>query len=224
MSVSFDTNANFHSLITDPATTSGSFVSSGANRLLVACVAWRSDALASVTSVKYNGISLSLLDTQEQSGSTAAIYYLIAPASGSNTFEIIMSTQSFMYTSVTNWNGVHQTTPLGTPVKAGVAGVTEDARNASDVVANGAGIDILTSVDDVPGTVIDGANQIRLISNTAFALFIYSSYEIGTADMQVAWANSISIAHIAVAIMPSATTIINRRSACDSGARIGSRQ
>ncbi len=222
MAVSIDNNANFHALNSDPATTSGAYVVAGGNRLLIACVNWKSDTPATITSVKYNSLALTLLDSQEQSGVTSAIYYLINPTSGSNTLEIVTSAQTFMYCSVSSWTGVHQTAPLGTPVKVGEAGVVADAKNAADTVASGVGIDVLSSVDDVPGTVTDGANQIRLVSNTGFGLWAYSSYEIGSGDMQESWTNSLSIAHIAVAIMPSASTVIFRRS--DLGTRVGSRE
>lgn len=94
---------------------------SGSNRLLVVTIAMRGGAGGVITGVTYNGVSMTQVTTEALTGSAhATIYYLVNPASGSNTVSVAhsMTGSTHLVVSATSLTGVDQTTPLNVSSKA----------------------------------------------------------------------------------------------------------
>lgn len=96
---------------------------SGSDRLLLAHVyAGNSD---NVTGVTYNSVGMTLVDKLLMTGAAAGqyiyIYYLLNPASGSNTLTVSSSTALGGYISAVSYTGVKQTGALDGSNKGGEA-------------------------------------------------------------------------------------------------------
>jgi len=84
---------------------------SGSNRLLVVTVPESRSQTATVT---YNGVAMTSAVAQSNSTTWARIFYLIAPATGSNNVVITYSSAlTFRQAGAISFNGVDQTSPLG---------------------------------------------------------------------------------------------------------------
>lgn len=102
--------------------TSFSYSCSGSNRLLLVSVTNGFSASTEILGITYNGVSLTQLDTIENtdgaSGVETTVYYLIAPSTGSNTLAITVSgPPEYPSVSVVSLTGVNQSTPFGTVTK-----------------------------------------------------------------------------------------------------------
>jgi hypothetical protein len=77
------------------------------------------NANVSVTDVTYNSVSLTPIDSCTYNFSTSKVhlYRLIAPTAGTHDVKITVGSSSRIYAVATTYTGVHQTTPVGTPVK-----------------------------------------------------------------------------------------------------------
>lgn len=80
-------------------------VGSGTNRLLL--VAIIGGGLTAISGVTFGGVSLS-----EKTGGTGQIFYLINPSSGLGTVALTVNNGGIHGYIITDWTGVHQTTPL----------------------------------------------------------------------------------------------------------------
>ena len=126
---------------------------SGTNRLLYVGVTTVDD---SVTGVTYNGVAMTLIDSQAAStgDSKVTTFYLVNPTSGSNTVEVTLGGSEIAngsYAAAVSLTGVDQTSPLDASNKAQAATVDVTvvaaqswvidtfARLASTVVTVGAG-------------------------------------------------------------------------------------
>lgn len=90
-----------------PFTTSYS-CSAGSDRLLIA--AFFTLAAATVTGVTYNGVAMTGLHSPAQGGSDLKVhfYYLLNPASGSNTFTITFAADTTKWVHLADYTGVAQ--------------------------------------------------------------------------------------------------------------------
>lgn len=74
---------------------------------------------ATISSVTYNGIALTLVDSAANSNRRVSLYRLVAPATGANDVVITLSGTEFEVNGGSmSFTGVDQTTPLGTAVAA----------------------------------------------------------------------------------------------------------
>lgn len=89
-------------------TKSGSYVcSSGANRLLVACVVGDSSVDRSPTAL-YGGASGTLLGKHSPGDRWTYFFYWLGPATGSNTLAVTMSATSYVMVAAADYTGVAQ--------------------------------------------------------------------------------------------------------------------
>src|SRR5437899_4287912 len=97
------------------STTTWAHTTSGTNNVLVVGVSWANIITRTVTSVTYAGQTMTSAGSAVNAGNTGAeIFYLVAPAVGSNTVIVTLSgaANSLVGGAVT-LTGVNQTTPLG---------------------------------------------------------------------------------------------------------------
>lgn len=89
---------------------------SGSDRVMVVGVSVNA---MSVTAVTYNGVGLTLIDSQVNGSVTVYQYGLIAPATGSNNISVSLSgPPSYCIAGGVTYTGAHQTTAFGTSAKA----------------------------------------------------------------------------------------------------------
>lgn len=112
-------------LVNQAAQTSGSTLSfnagSGSNRALLVSV----DSTSAPSGVTYNGVSMTLVDSQALGAAsyTQYLYKLIAPATGSNTISVSGGSGTITIAAA-SFAGVHQTTFVEASAKNGGAGTT----------------------------------------------------------------------------------------------------
>jgi hypothetical protein len=96
---------------------------SGSDRLLVVPIQIRGGGGGVVTGVTYNGVAMTAVDTEAINASAHTVmFYLVAPATGSNTVSIahtmVFPSGTHMVASATSLTGVDQSTPLNAFNKA----------------------------------------------------------------------------------------------------------
>jgi Tfp pilus assembly protein PilX len=95
------------------STLSWNFTTAGVDRLLLVGVSLRRDNSQTVSSVTYGGVPLSKIDTIDNDPQVRVeMWYLVAPALGSNSLSINVSDNSRFVAGVVSFDGVDQTTPL----------------------------------------------------------------------------------------------------------------
>ncbi len=87
---------------------------SGANRLLLVGISYYSSASASVSSITYNGQSLTPVGSTYQSNYFTAIYMMVNPPVTTALLYIAFSNYVSAIVGAVSLNGVHQTAPIGT--------------------------------------------------------------------------------------------------------------
>lgn len=142
MAIAFDT-----STIGGSGTASYSHTCTGTNLALFVAI---DDVNANVTGVTYNGVSMTLLNSVARTstfGSTVYIYYLLSPATGSNTVSI-SKTSGTAYTSIAaSYTGVSQSgmpdsSNTGSTINDGGPATVSTTVVASDCWLIGAGGEI----------------------------------------------------------------------------------
>lgn len=192
---------------------SWSHTCSGSDRVLFVGIS-HYDSNDTVSGVTYNSVAM----TAVPSGATnngqfyVSLWYLIAPATGSNTVSVSMTGSVFdIGMAAISFTGSHQTTPYGTAVTATGSSTTPSvvASSASDEIV----LDTLTIVHS--GTLSVGADQTsRWNTNTANAFIkMAGSTEPGVASTTMSWSNSTSQdwAIVAVPVKPTATGVTLRQ-------------
>src|SRR5207249_4996390 len=98
------------------STTSWAHTTSGTNRVLVVGVSWANITTRTVTSVTYGVQTMTSAGSAVNAGNAGAeIFYLVAPAVGSNTVTVTLSgSANSLVGGAVTLTGVNQTTPLGT--------------------------------------------------------------------------------------------------------------
>lgn len=168
-------------------------VSSGDDRLLVVCTAYRDASGNGATSVTWGGTALTELGSVYFAGGhdpIVQIWYLVAPSSGTNTVEITFSTAKDDTDAIAlDFTGVDQASPWGTvATNSGAATnptITVDVSSAAGelVVDNAAGRDSLTFTVGAGQT--EHANQ-----NPGDQLQQGVSTEPGAATTTMSWSTS----------------------------------
>lgn len=164
---------------------------SGSNRALFVKVSYY-DSGDSVSVVSYNSVAMTFVPGSKVSNGqyTVEWYYLVNPATGSNTVSVTMTGSVFDIgvTSI-SFTDAHQTTPYGTPVTG-----TGTSTTPSVTVASGATEIVLDGIVIVhSGTLTVGAGQTQRTNEICGGFIKHgASTETGAASTTMSWSNSYS--------------------------------
>ncbi len=179
-----------------------SHTTSGSDRLLVCGVSYY-HFLNNVSAITYNSVALTEIPSSaiDSGNYHVRLFYLIAPASGSNTFSITFSGVGVYDCGVglASFTGAHQTIPFGTPVMA----------DGNDTVPT---VSVASAADEIvmdvtlinhSGTYTVGAGQTERWNSTSAGGYIkYSgSTETGAGPTVMSWSNT-SIQPWVIAAVP----------------------
>lgn len=114
-------------------------VGSGNNRILIVAVGLHNSG--SISSVTYNGVSMTLAKSQNGTWRLSQIYYLVNPASGSNNVVITGLCSYGIAAVAVSFTGVHQTTPI-----VNVAGGNGSSYTPSLLITSSVGSVVLDSL------------------------------------------------------------------------------
>lgn len=118
---------------------SWSHTRAGGRGFLVVSVSMLSAIGNSVSSITYNGVALTLINTKASASGAVRteMWGLVNPSSGSNTIAVTLASSTLSIAIATSWAGVNQTTP------------TEafNGATATNVGAADATVDIVTTID-----------------------------------------------------------------------------
>ena len=136
-----------------------SHTTSGSDRLMLVGISFGQDKGDTVTSVTYNGTSLSLVGAQDNSvalGSRVEIWSLVAPDTGTYNVDVTFSGGSHEGATigVMTFNGVDQTTPLGSFASAegdSSAPSTNVTSATGELVFGVLALDHNADIDLIPG-------------------------------------------------------------------------
>lgn len=189
MALAFDAVASGVGLGAGPFTYS--HTCSGSNRALFVKVSYY-DTSDSVSAVSYNSVAMTFIPGSKVSNGqyTVEWYYLVNPATGSNTVSVTMTGSVFDIgiTSI-SFTDAHQTTPYGTPVTGTGTSTTPSvsvSSAATEIVLDG--IVIVHS-----GTLTAGAGQTQRTNEPCGGFIKHAvSTETGAASTTMSWSNSSS--------------------------------
>lgn len=148
---------------TSTGTTTGSSLTishtttSAADRLMLVGISIGEDSPPSVTSVTYNGTSLtSEGSVQSADGGTVEIFSLVAPTAGTHNVVVTLSGNGDAIAGVMTFAGVDQVSPLGT-----FASDSGDASSGSVAVSSAAGELVfgVVTVNDLDRNLVPGGGQ-----------------------------------------------------------------
>jgi len=200
MTVSFDAQSTAST--TGAAATSFSnstnlTVGSGTNRALLVCIAWSTSTPPTGINLTWNGVALTqLIIHSASSGSTAAIYGLLNPASGANTLAGSWTGARDFYVDGISFNGVDQTSTAvafltnfatGTSINAGLITNTPIGDGLLLLVGVAANIANMTS-GTTPGTQVFLDNtQASFSSGAVWAPGIGGNEGLSSLNTSAAW-------------------------------------
>lgn len=214
MAIAYDSQSHGVSL-------SGSFsktfshTCSGSDRLLVVSALTNSGA-DSITGITYNGVSLTRIDIADQPNNPYYLYYLIAPATGTNNVVItadrstnaiagtaVSYTGCLQTASVINAHGV-QTTPR--PATSGAVSLTSTVDNCWMVAGYSAGIN---------SSYVAGANTTLRDANGQEYIGICDSNGVispaGALTLNTTWTGSNNWGMLGAMIAPAAAASSSRK-------------
>lgn len=111
--INIPTNTVVFESVTQTSSDSFSHSTSGSDRLLIVSAHWSVSSSRSVSGITYNGASLTQIGSQISNGnSQVTVWYLLNPATGSNTLTISGTLTGGQFTAV-SYSGVDQTSPIG---------------------------------------------------------------------------------------------------------------
>ncbi len=123
---------------------------SGSDRLLVVGVAFSQTDTGVTTTVTYNGVSMTSLGkahTNNQTSGFVELFYLVAPATGTNTVSYTASTSGDLGGGSVSFTGVDQTTPVantatnfGTGTSVSLSVTNTSGNMVVDAMASGSDI------------------------------------------------------------------------------------
>src|SRR5437899_967627 len=116
------------------STTTWAHTTSGTNKVLVVGVSWANITTRTVTSVTYAGQTMTSAGSAVNANNAGAeIFYLVAPAAGSNTVSVTLSgSANSLVGGAVTLTGVNQTTPLGTFASATSSSTTPSVNATSN--------------------------------------------------------------------------------------------
>ena len=192
-------------------------VANQANRILIVGVCLEYYNI-SVTSITYAGVSLTKIDRRasaSSSGNSAELWYLINPTTGANNVVVNLDGESNVVIGASSYYDVHQTTPLGTAVKA--------TGNSTPATVNASSASGELVVDTVGSnkTLTVGADQTQRWNRDDTDAYRYGggSSEPGAATVTMSWVLSGSSGRywniIAVPLKPTSGAAYSL--SCDGG-------
>lgn len=215
MAVAFDATSH-SSTASDTSTLSWAHTCTGSDRLLVVIVTLANTSARTVSSVTYNGVGLTFshgVSAGDVANLRSELWYVIAPATGSNTIAITASGDCEVLAgggvSVT---GAHQVTPLADTDSGSSTGATSASLTLTSA-ADGLVVDGLCSYANANFTV--GADQTErwnaesgVSPGEGFTIDYAGSTEPGAASVTMSWtlANNRPYAHVAAAIAAAIDT------------------
>ena len=142
--IEFDATSN-SSTTTATSLTFSHTTGTGGNTIIVVVVAWR-DAARTVSSVTYNALALTALTQRDNTvDDHVQIFYRVAPTTGANNVVVTMdSSTNDIIAGATTFNGVNQSSPVGTETSAAANGTDATVAvttTAGDVVVGGVATD-----------------------------------------------------------------------------------
>ncbi len=200
MAVTFDSSSSLNGS-TAALTHSWDHVCAGTNRLLVVGVSVSGGN--TVSTITYAGVTLTKAGHIASSGfDRAEMWYLIAPATGTNTITVTLAGVARAILGATSWTATHQTTPVGTLATGTGTGTAPLATATSETTGYVA--DTLAT-PEVP-TVGVGQSQRWNAGYTFWGISDYGagSTEIGAVSVPMTWtlpnANTWAIAALPIKV------------------------
>lgn len=166
ISVDASSNSGYQ---TSQSTYTWNHTCTGADRYLRVGISMLSVLGSSVSSITYNGIAMSLLRAKASASGAvrAEMWELIAPATGTNTIAVTLSTALDSIGTAVSFNGVHQTSPSEASNDASATNVgAADATVNVTTVADNAWVSDVVASDDTAITVGAGQTQRANITGT----------------------------------------------------------
>lgn len=160
------------------ASGSHTHVTTGSNMILIASFALMNGK--TISSATYNGTTLTQ-KTVVDGSLEAELWYLISPATGSQTFAFVTTPNTAYTLAVNSWTAVDQTTPFGTVVTGTGSAVTSGSIVVSSAT-NEVVIDLIVTYVDC--TV--GSGQTERASKSDF-YSAHTSSEAGAASVTMSW-------------------------------------
>lgn len=199
---------------TDAGSTSSFSHTTGscANRFLWLVVTTNAATPPTLSSATYNGVGLTVLDSQAANVRNVSVAYLKAPATGSNTLSLTLSAAADeTQAAVVTYCGVDQSTPIGTQAKATGA----DAGPATVNVSSAAGelvVDgVMIGANTGQSATVGGGQTQRVnfcYNSNCDEMITGASEEAGAGTTTMSWTMG-QVAYwaiIAVPLKPAATT------------------
>lgn len=192
---------------TTSSTTPFNHTCTGTNLILFVAIGNSTITAQSTTAVTYGGVAMTEIQSRQQLGNAQVkLWYLIAPATGSNSVAITGGTSS-MRASAVSFTGVAQTSPIGAsnvgsanmtstgPVKLNVAVTTTQANSWLVGAFTGEGSQATTDLSFTIGTERSEAAAGTGVASTA------SNTTTTTGSYSIEWSRNQSPARNAVAIV-----------------------
>jgi len=168
---------------------------SGNNRLLTVLIAVNG---TDVTSVTYNSVGLTLKTRSNSLGKHAEEWYLVNPATGSNSVAVVLGASQEVMARAVSFAGVDQSNPLGTSQVASNSSGTSTSVTIS-ATSNGQCIDTLT-LDQTTSAETANTGQVNTsILNTGSNLHTASSTEPGSTCATQGWSWTTSSLNVYIA-------------------------
>lgn len=190
MAIAVDSVSTAHGNGASPFTLN--HTTAGSDRLLIVGVSIH-HVNSEVISMTYNGVEMTLVpDTGEYNGQYYCVmYYLVAPATGSNTVSISTSDQVYdIGIGVISLTGVHQSVPLGTALQTTGTSTTPSVTVSS--AADELVVDALC-INNNGALAVHASQTSRWNATTGNAFIKYAgSTEVGAASTTMSWTNGTS--------------------------------
>lgn len=172
---------------------------SGANRILV--VGTREPAVSGVT---YNGVALTkAISSSGGSGVDSAIWYLIAPATGTN--NIVVSATANMVCYASSWTGVDQVSPIEATAQDSTAYASNPSSLAIGASASSVVVDMIGAFSE-PTALAPGGSQTLIGQDSGSGFRAGSSYSFGaTSTSWTRTGGGSNVGHCSVALKEAAT-------------------
>lgn len=163
----------------------------GSDRVLLLGISWY-DTIDTISSVTYNSVAMTLVPSSSKSIGqyTTVLYYLVAPATGSNTVAVTFTNAVFDFGGgAVSFTGADQSTPLGT---ANTASGTSTTPSVAITSTTGE-IVLDTLIITHSGTLTVDGSQTQRWNSTGGGFTKYAgSTEDGASTTTMSWSNSTS--------------------------------
>lgn len=189
MAIAFDAASNANN--SGNTTWTFSHTCTGSDRLLLIGCAIQYGDTCTISGITYNGVSMTRIgsainNTDSFSNIGATAFYLIAPATGTNTVSVSLTGPPFVQgVAAISLTGVHQTTPLGTHATAFANNSSAPSVTVSSATDEFI-VDFVAMLSN-PTSTTAGSGQTKRTENLASDSSICSSTEAGAASVVMDW-------------------------------------